>query len=78
MKYKIEKGIKMERPKTCSKYPFRDMSVGDSIIVSKIYSRDAMTKYSNASRNFGKKQTPIMKFSLRKVEGGAIRLWRIK
>jgi hypothetical protein len=78
MEYKIEKNIPIKKPTTCTKYPFSKMSVGDSFIISKEYSRQLMAKYANAARNFGRVQKPIMKFSTRKVEGGAIRVWRVE
>lgn len=83
MEYKIESSIEMPtrfsygKGRFC-KYPFGQMNIGDSFIISEEYSRESMSKYSNAARNFGKTQNPVMKFSTRKVEGSKIRIWRVK
>ncbi len=80
-KFKIEKGIeipkKQHRP--CI-YPFREMKVGDSFLYDKPYSRSNMSNFSNNARNW-KNQSPDCKhylFTLRKIEGNKIRIWRIR
>ena len=78
MKYQIEKGVSLPVPTKNIKYPFKEMGIGDSFIISNEYSRALMTKYSNAARNFGNIQNPKRKFSLRKVEENKLRVWRIK
>lgn len=80
-KLKIEKGIEIPtRRKSCCKYPFREMEIGDSFIVDELYSRETMSLLSSHARNW-KNRSPDCKhylFSLRKVEGNKIRIWRIK
>lgn len=74
--FKIEKNIDLPPPKTnATKYPFRGMAVGDSIFVS---SEDGSHgRAGNAAYNWGRRESPQVKFATRRVDGG-IRIWRIK
>ena len=77
--YKIEKGIIIHKAKKGLKYPFQQMEIGDSFLFDEKYSREAMTKMSNAGRAWaGKnKNCTHYRFIVRKVEDN-IRIWRIK
>ncbi len=68
--YKIEKNIPVPAPMSGTKYPFKNMEIGDSFFIP--FERVATTKvagYKYAAANG-------VKISFRKVEGGA-RVWRI-
>jgi hypothetical protein len=58
------------------KYYFQEMNRGDSFIIGN-YSRELMTKYGNAARNWSNGKNYGYKFSLKK-EGNMIRIIRIK
>lgn len=70
-KYQIEAGVPTP-PKRCqsTKYPFSEMSAGDSFFVA-----DGDNKVVSASCAAGRRLG--RKFSTRKVEGG-VRVWRVK
>jgi len=74
MEYIIEKNIPLSKKGCCSDYPFEKMKIGDSFIVGK-HSRCLSQKIANASTQFGKRKTPIWKFSVRKIDN-KIRIWR--
>ena len=90
MEFKIEKGIKIPqmqiRGYTFSNgmrskqlnYPFSDMEVGDSFIISNEYSRDTMQRKACAPRNWAYKRKNGWKFALRKTKDNKIRVWRVK
>ncbi len=69
--FQIESGIDM--PTSRTKYPFRDMGPGDSILFRQ--ERQAHSARVSAMR-FVKVYEPSWQFQLRKVEDGW-RLWRI-
>ena len=77
--YKIEKGVPMPRPRRKREYPWEQMEVGDSFLLS-CKSEDA-AKVANRARSaadsFAKKRGLSWRFSFRHVEGG-IRIWRTK
>lgn len=52
-----------------TKYPFRDMKVGDSIFIQSAKKTISHARYWEAVTNF--------KFTQRRLKGG-IRIWRIK
>lgn len=74
--YKIEKDVPVPISKR-SVYPFRAMEIGDSILVDENYSRELMSKYNNAARNFCRKAKLDWNFITRKTDEG-IRVWRVK
>ena len=76
--YKIEKDIPLQKQIRFTKYPFREMEVGDSFIISDNYSRYEMTLKSNAARNWANMSGLDYKFALRRTEDGKIRIWRTK
>jgi len=78
IEFKIEKGIKHSPPKTCKKYPFEEMEIGDSFIINKEYSRENMALAGNAARSWNKKSEKNYVFSTRKTKNNQIRIWRIK
>jgi murein tripeptide amidase MpaA len=51
------------------------MEVGDSFVICHTYSRDLMSKFGTAARNWANRRGNGWKFALRKVEEG-IRVWR--
>ena len=62
------------------KYPFRQMEVGDSFLYEEPFSQAAQAKLHSCAYAF-KKNNPEKKnwkFTVRKVEGDKIRVWRIK
>lgn len=77
MSFVIEKGVPLPASRARSSYPFADMNIGDSFLVSA--GADDMAKQSSkvavAARNYGKRSE--RKFAIRKVEGGA-RVWRVE
>jgi len=80
MKYKIDKNIPLPPPgkrgPKQSRYPFKEMEVGDSFIFDD-YDRVRMSSGSTAARIYGSNQDPVKKFATRKM-GNKIRIWRIK
>lgn len=67
MDFKIEKGLPIEKWNRESKYPFREMEVGDSFVAPE----SLRFKASQYGKNLG------MKFSTRKLPDGTVRIWRI-
>jgi hypothetical protein len=69
--FQIEKGVSLNTVRA-SKYPFRDMEVGDSFFVEGDGAAATLVRYAsvNEQRKSGKR------FSTRRVEGG-YRCWRI-
>lgn len=63
----IEKGIALPQ-----KYPLAGMKVGDSFAVPQHVKRVTVSVYA---RRFGIKNN--MKFTVRKIEDGSLRCWRI-
>lgn len=60
-------------PKT--KYPFKDMKVGDSFLLDSNMKR---TVVSIKCCQFAKKSNTGIKFTVRKLKNGDIRCWRVK
>ncbi len=62
-----------------TKYPFKQMEIGDSIIISEVYSRHEMALKGNAARNWANKSQHCKKwrFSLCKTDEGKIMITRI-
>lgn len=83
-KIKIEKGIEIPKKEHKTKYPFPDMKVGDSFLWPKRYSRQESKNCYCAAANwvnrmkFYDETGKDWKFSVRKVEGNRIRIWRVK
>lgn len=71
---KIDKNIPIPKTGTKSIYPFAEMEVGDSFSVD--ISQQAGVKSSSYA--FGNRQTPIRKFTTRKINENEARIWRIK
>jgi len=79
MAYKIDKGIPLakhgnagkQRPGN-TKYPFRDMSVGDSFVAT-----ENSTKVASAACQFVKRGGAGREFATRKLPDGKTRCWRI-
>jgi len=71
--FKIEKNVPSPTTDGKSKYPFGEMSIGDSFFVSD-YDSITHGRLRSAAQSYGKKNS--MKFTVRKVDGG-IRVWRI-
>jgi hypothetical protein len=72
---KIEKGVPMPHGVTAdqgSKYPFKDMGVGDSVFVQ---GQNSQGLVAVAARNYGFHHG--WKFSCRTDENG-VRIWRVK
>lgn len=59
-------------PKSKTRYPFKEMEVGDSIFFAEL-SRATSARVSAAQ--FTQKHEPTWKFTLKRVDGGW-RLWR--
>lgn len=74
----IEKNIPITKHIRKSKYPFKDMDIGDSFIISEEYSDHELRLKSNAARRWLKSSGTNYKFTLRKTEDNKIRIWRIK
>lgn len=86
---RVEKGIQIPKINTViiskykkyqGKYPFDKMSVGDSFLWPKKYSRSTLIYASNCARNFCKKNDNCKnwKFSCRKWGNDRLRIWRVK
>lgn len=73
-KFKIEKNIPMP-DSASSKYPFSKMEIKDSFLVGKLDAKNTII-FRTTANNCGKKLK--MKFSTKKIEGGAVRCWRVK
>ncbi len=70
---KIEKGIAIPTTSYGSKYPFAEMEVGDSFLVSGTQANSviySMSKFANVN--------PTKKFSSRREGENSRRVWRIK
>ena len=72
----IEKGIPLPERKFFGEpaYPYNQMEVGDSFMLPHEDSNKAVARLSSTAAAYGKRAQ--MKFSVRKVEGGA-RVWRV-
>lgn len=72
--YNVEKGIKVPPPRGGSgrhpKYPFYEMKIGESFVVTE--ERD---RIASAASYAGKRKA--MKFATR-VEGDGVRVWRVE
>ena len=75
MAYKIEPSIPYPgRPgRKASRYPWRDMEIGDSFFVS---DEETTQRRIGSAPAYFSIRNPEYKFSVRKVEGG-YRVWRI-
>jgi len=69
--FKIEKGIPVKVAGSSSKYPFKDMDIGDSFIIKNISSRATL---SSSIRSFSLKTG---KTFITRRDGDGIRVWRI-
>jgi hypothetical protein len=60
-------------------YPFKQMAIGDSFIISDVYSRHEMALKGNAARNWARKSKYCKKwrFSCKKTDDGKILITRI-
>lgn len=78
MKIKIEKGIPLPKNVTRkSKYPFREMEVGDSFFITdKEDAKRMQQKVSAVASMFSKKNSEY-KFKTQAFDSG-VRIWRIK
>ena len=72
--FRIQKDVPLPARQRASKYPFADMDIGDSFYLSQYLSRGSVKAAAHA---FGKKQSPIRKFVVRKENTGA-RIWRVE
>ena len=72
--YKVEKNVHIPigKPATTKKYPFGDMSIGESFLVPEGDNSNNVVRSAHA---YGKRNG--MKFTSRKAEGGT-RIWRIE
>ena len=76
MAFSVDKNVPLIDAKSGGrKYPFSEMSVGDSFLVSPEESGIAEMSIRAAARMYGMRNK--MKFTCRIVDGG-IRVWRIK
>lgn len=74
-KYKIEKGVPLLADGNIrSKYPFRDMEVGDSFLVELTKRPGCMSTASS----FAAGQDPCWKFISRATSEDTARVWRVK
>lgn len=72
MSYVVEKNVAMKKPNGhVVKYPFAQMEIGDSF-----FAEVTSIKLSVAANNWGARQEPRRKFSVR-AEGMGTRVWRI-
>lgn len=76
MEYKIEKNIPINDVIGSRKYPFSKMEIGDSFIISEIYSYKIAQNISMMAKYHAKKYG--YKFVVRKTLDNKIRIWRIK
>lgn len=78
MKFVIEKGIPMPRPRAhgVSKYPFGELSVGDSFFVASGDDIKCQRSVSASAQNYGKRHQK--KFATRVIKGQGVRVWRIE
>lgn len=78
MEYEIEKNIPIDKVKSAGKYPFADMQVKDSFIISETYSTEDSGRFRMAALQYGRTEDPVRKFKVRKTKNGKTRIWRIK
>lgn len=79
MDYIIENKIPVPVSRNDStKFPFKEMNVGDSFIICDDYSYENQVKFGNLARSWARTYNPLWKFSLRREDGCKIRIWRIK
>jgi len=76
MQYKVEKDIPVPKGEAYTKYPFDEMSIGDSFFIEE-YSREKMQSIGGAISNYKKTKAPKKRFKQLKYEGG-IRVWRTR
>ena len=77
MKIQIEKGVPAPTKQTrSSKYPFRDMKVGDSFFIKSDDPEPLRKKLSSASTMFCK-TNPDFKFKTQVFDTG-VRIWRVQ
>lgn len=69
--YKIEKGVPLPKTGDKSKYPFKEMEVGDSVFIS-----DKTPEQLGGSMGSARKATGF-RFTARRENGGA-RVWRFE
>lgn len=74
MSYEVQKGIPMPGlpPGRTPKYPFREMLIGDSFLVTE----KEQHKVRNAALQYARRMG--LAFSVRKNVDGAYRCWRIQ
>ena len=71
-KFKIEKGIPMPSRRNGSLYPFGQMKVGDSFVVTGEHCKSIHQALYYQNTKSG------MKFTGRKLDEGKYRVWRVK
>jgi hypothetical protein len=77
MKIQIEKGVPAPTRQTrTSKYPFRDMKVGDSFFIKSTEPESMRKKLSSASNMFCKLNAGF-KFKTQVFDAG-VRIWRVE
>jgi hypothetical protein len=68
---RIEKGVPLPRAHRSSKYPWRQMEVGDSFFAAGVLRSSLRQQAYAVGRKIGRK------FAVRQVEGGT-RVWRVE
>lgn len=67
---KIMTGVPVPKDRGFGRHSFlRDLSVGDSFVVSEIAQRDMVLRFQ---KTYG------IKLTTRKIDGGGYRIWRVK
>lgn len=80
--YKVEKGIPLPKVRNYTQprsiYPWEELKVGDSFLVKPKGDepRTVIARLSPSATSWGKRHNK--KFTLRTVEKGAVRVWRVK
>ena len=78
MKIKIETGVPIpDKTTRKSKYPFRDMEVGNSFFVNEKEDVNKMQQKISAAASMFCKKNPAYKFKTQAFDAG-VRLWRIQ
>lgn len=77
---KVEKNIGLPSKTRKTKYPWRDMEVGDSFLWPRPFSTGEQTKAVGTANSFCKRSPDCKdwKFSCRKTDDDKIRIFRIK
>ena len=71
---KIEKGVELP-PRQWSKYPLNEMEVGDSVLIT-FSLNDGVGIYQSVKATASRLR-PHKKFTLRRVKGQGVRIWRM-